>query len=142
MVRMNRVDHIGIAVSSIEHVLPFYEQTLGLKLLKLEEVSSQGVKVAFIDGGNIKLELLEPLHKESPVAKFIEKRGEGIHHLAFGVQGIEERISELRDKGVNMINETPKQGAGGAMVAFMHPKSSHGVLYELCDKSNNKEDHA
>ncbi|MGR3764940.1 methylmalonyl-CoA epimerase [Rossellomorea sp. NS-SX7] len=139
---MNRVDHIGIAVSSIEHVLPFYEQTLGLKLLRLEEVASQGVKVAFIDGGNIKLELLEPLHKESPVAKFIEKRGEGIHHVAFGVKGIEERISELRDKGVNMINETPKQGAGGAMVAFMHPKSSHGVLYELCDKSNIKEDQA
>ncbi|WP_175991113.1 methylmalonyl-CoA epimerase [Bacillus sp. Marseille-Q1617] len=139
---MNRVDHIGIAVSSIEQVLPFYEQTLGLKLLKLEEVASQGVKVAFIDGGNIKLELLEPIHKESPVAKFIEKRGEGIHHVAFGVKGIEERIRELRDNGVKMINETAKQGAGGAMVAFMHPKSSHGVLYELCDKSNIKEDHA
>jgi methylmalonyl-CoA/ethylmalonyl-CoA epimerase len=139
MGRMNRVDHIGIAVSSIEHVLPFYEQTLGLKLLKMEEVASQGVKVAFIDGGNIKLELLEPLHKESPVAKFIEKRGEGIHHVAFGVQDIEDRLAELKEKGVKMINESPKQGAGGAMVAFMHPKSSHGVLYELCDKST-KED--
>ncbi|KSU63568.1 methylmalonyl-CoA epimerase [[Bacillus] enclensis] len=137
---MNRVDHIGIAVSSIEHVLPFYEQTLGLKLLKMEEVASQGVKVAFIDGGNIKLELLEPLHKESPVAKFIEKRGEGIHHVAFGVQDIKDRLAELKEKGVKMINESPKQGAGGAMVAFMHPKSSHGVLYELCDKSNTKED--
>jgi methylmalonyl-CoA/ethylmalonyl-CoA epimerase len=142
MARMKRVDHIGIAVSSIQHVLPFYEQTLGLNLLKVEEVASEGVKVAFIDGGNIKLELLEPLHKESPIAKFIEKKGEGIHHLAFGVEGIEERIRELREKGVKMINETPKHGAGGAMVAFMHPKSSNGVLYELCDKTHIKEDHA
>ncbi|MCA1054746.1 methylmalonyl-CoA epimerase [Rossellomorea aquimaris] len=137
---MNKVDHIGIAVSSIDHVLPFYEQTLGLNVMKIEEVETEGVKVAFIDGGNIKLELLEPLHNESPIAKFIEKKGEGIHHVAFGVEGIDQRINELREKGVNMINETAKPGAGGAMVAFMHPKSSHGVLYELCDKSNIRED--
>lgn len=101
-------------------------------------MGNQGVKVAFIDGGNIKLELLEPLHKESPIAKFIEKKGEGIHHIAFGVEGIEKRIKELQVSGVRMINETPKTGAGGAAVAFMHPKSAHGVLYELCDKSNIK----
>ncbi|MGM0852999.1 MAG: methylmalonyl-CoA epimerase [Bacillota bacterium] len=135
---MKKVDHIGIAVSSIDNVLPFYEDTLGLSLVKIEEVGNQDVKVAFIDGGNIKLELLEPLHKESPIAKFIEKKGEGIHHIAFGVEGIEKRIKELQANGVRMINETPKTGAGGAAVAFMHPKSAHGVLYELCDKSNIK----
>ena len=135
---MEKVDHIGIAVSSIDHVLPFYEDTLGLTLLKIEEVVSQGVKVAFLDSGNLKLELLEPLHNESPIASFIEKKGEGIHHIAFGITGIEERIKELQTKGIRMINETPKPGAGGASVAFMHPKSAHGVLYELCDKSNIK----
>ncbi len=139
---MKKVDHIGIAVSSIDNVLPFYEDTLGLSLVKIEEVGNQGVKVAFLDSGNIKLELLEPLHSGSPISTFIEKKGEGIHHIAFGVEGIEERIAELRTKGVRMINETPKTGAGGAAVAFMHPKSAHGVLYELCDKSNIKGEQA
>ncbi|TMU86646.1 methylmalonyl-CoA epimerase [Bacillus sp. BHET2] len=139
---MKKVDHIGIAVSSIDNVLPFYEDTLGLSLVKIEEVGNQGVKVAFLDGGNIKLELLEPLHNDSPISTFIEKKGEGIHHIAFGVEGIAERIAELQTKGVRMINETPKTGAGGAAVAFMHPKSAHGVLYELCDKSNIKGEQA
>lgn len=140
MIGMKKVDHIGIAVASIENVLPFYKDTLGLSLVKIEEVKSEGVKVAFIDGGNIKLELLEPLHNQSPIAVFIEKKGEGIHHIAFGVEGIEQRIHELQTKGVRMINETPKKGAGGAAVAFMHPKSTHGVLYELCEKTNIKGD--
>ncbi|BCB04653.1 methylmalonyl-CoA epimerase [Bacillus sp. KH172YL63] len=132
---MKKVDHIGIAVSSIDNVLPFYEDTLGLSLIKMETVENQGVKVAFLDGGNLKLELLQPLHNDSPISAFIEKRGEGIHHIAFSVEGIEERIKELKEKGVRMINETPKKGAGGAEVAFLHPKSAHGVLYELCDKT-------
>jgi methylmalonyl-CoA/ethylmalonyl-CoA epimerase len=131
---MNGIDHIGIAVKSIDETLPFYENVLGLKLLKIEEVHSQSVKVAFIDGGNVKLELLEPLTDEGGVAKFIAKKGEGIHHVAFGVKGIQERIDELKEKGINMIDDKPKSGAGGAQVAFMHPKSGHGVLYELCDK--------
>jgi methylmalonyl-CoA/ethylmalonyl-CoA epimerase len=131
---MNGIDHIGIAVKSIDETLPFYENVLGLKLLKIEEVHSQNVKVAFIDGGNVKLELLEPLTDEGGVAKFIAKKGEGIHHVAFGVKGIQERIDELKEKGINMIDDKPKSGAGGAQVAFMHPKSGHGVLYELCDK--------
>ncbi|WP_409251282.1 methylmalonyl-CoA epimerase [Bacillus sp. SCS-153A] len=135
---MKKVDHIGIAVKSIENALPFYTETLGLSLLQIEEVESQKVKVAFIDGGNIKLELLEPLDESSPIASYIVKRGEGIHHVAFGVSGIQERIDELKEKGVNMINEQPKPGAGGAQVAFMHPKSAHGVLYELCEKTNIK----
>lgn len=135
---MKKVDHIGIAVHSIEEVLPFYTKTLGLSLLQIEEVESQKVKVAFIDSGNIKLELLEPLDETSPIASFLSKRGEGIHHVAFGVSGIQERINELKDHGIKMINETPKPGAGGAQVAFMHPKAAHGVLYELCDKTNIK----
>ncbi|MDN7240524.1 methylmalonyl-CoA epimerase [Planococcus sp. N028] len=131
---MKKVDHIGIAVRDINSVLPYYTETLGCPLLKIEEVASENLRVAFIDAGNIKLELLEPLNEESAVYKFLEKRGEGIHHIAFGVEGIEARMAELREKGVQLLNEEPKQGAGGALVAFLHPKSSNGVLYELCEK--------
>ena len=132
---MHSVDHIGIAVKSIEVSLNYYIHTLGLKLLAIEEVSSQGVRVAFIDAGNVKLELLEPLGEDGPVAKFIGKRGEGVHHIAFGVTNIRARLVELREKGVQLLQEEPKAGAGGAQVAFLHPKSSFGVLVELCDKS-------
>lgn len=135
---MKKVDHIGIAVKSIEEVLPFYTDTLGLSLLQIEEVESEKVKVAFIDSGNLKLELLEPLDESSAIASFLSKRGEGIHHVAFGVEGIQSRIDELKEKGIKMIHEQPKPGAGGAQVAFMHPKAAHGVLYELCDKTNSK----
>lgn len=131
---MKKVDHIGIAVKDLEQVLPYYTETLGCPLMKVEEVEGQKVKVAFLDAGNIKIELLEPMNEDSPIHKFIEKKGEGIHHIAFGVEGIEERIDELRKNGVQLLSEEPKPGAGGAMVAFLHPKSSHGVLYELCEK--------
>ncbi|SER78755.1 methylmalonyl-CoA epimerase [Psychrobacillus sp. OK032] len=132
---MEKVDHIGIAVKSIEESLPYYTETLGLKLLNIEEVASEKVRVAFIDSGNVKLELLEPIDESSAVHSFIEKKGEGIHHVAFGVTNIQERLNELKEKGVKLIQETPKVGAGGAQVAFIHPKASGGVLYELCDKS-------
>ena len=131
---IKKVDHIGIAVRSIDAVLPFYTDVLGLPLLRVEEVESEKLKVAFLKAGETKLELLEPTSEESTVAKFIEKRGEGIHHVALGVDSIEERIKELKEKGVRMVNDAPKIGAGGAHVAFMHPKSSNGVLYELCEK--------
>lgn len=131
---MKKVDHIGIAVRDLEQVLPYYTEVLGCPLLKIEEVESQKVRVAFIDAGNIKLELLEPMDDTSPISKFIEKRGEGIHHIAFGVENIEQRMAELRADGVQLLSETPKPGAGGALVAFLHPKSSNGVLYELCEK--------
>lgn len=136
---LNRVDHIGIAVKSIEDTIPYYTDTLGLKLLHIEEVGSESVRVAFIDAGNVKIELLEPMSKESAIHSFIEKKGEGIHHIAFGVEGIESRMQELREKGIRILNEQPKPGAGGAQVAFLHPKSSFGVLYELCDKTGLKE---
>ncbi|WP_142827884.1 methylmalonyl-CoA epimerase [Planococcus soli] len=131
---MKKVDHIGIAVRDLNAVLPYYTETLGLPLMKIEEVETQKVRVAFIDAGNVKLELLEPMDDESAIFKFLEKKGEGIHHIAFGVENIEQRMEELRDNGVRLLSDKPNQGAGGAMVAFLHPKSSNGVLYELCEK--------
>ncbi|MFC5587365.1 methylmalonyl-CoA epimerase [Sporosarcina soli] len=136
---MQQVDHVGIAVKSIDDTLGYYVHTLGLTLLAIEEVESQKVRVAFLDAGNIKLELLEPLGGDGPVAKFIEKRGEGVHHIAFGVTDIRTRMHDLREKGVQLLQDEPKNGAGGAEVAFLHPKSSFGVLYELCDKSRKGE---
>ena len=136
---MNNVDHIGIAVKCIDKSSQYYIETLGLKLLAIEEVVSQNVRVAFIDAGNIKIELLEPLSEEGPIANFLKKRGEGVHHIAFGVTDIRTRMAELKEKGVQLLQDEPKPGAGGAEVAFLHPKSSYGVLYELCEKSNKGE---
>lgn len=136
---MNSVDHIGIAVKSIDNSIKYYIDTLGLTLLAIEEVKSQNVRVAFIDAGNIKLELLEPIGEEGPIANFLNKRGEGVHHIAFGVTDIRTRMVELKEKGVQLLSDEPKPGAGGAEVAFLHPKSSFGVLYELCEKSNKGE---
>lgn len=133
------IDHIGVAVKSIEGSLPFYEKVLGLSLLKIEEVEEQGVKVAFIQCGNVKIELLEPLFEDSAVGAFIKKRGEGLHHVALGVRTIEERINELKEKGVQMIDDVPRKGAGEASIAFLHPKSANGVLYELCEKTQEEE---
>ena len=139
MAILKKVDHIGIAVKNLDETIPYYTETLGLSVLKIEEVASESVRVAFIDAGNVKLELLEPMTTQSAIHSFIEKKGEGIHHIAFGVEGIEERMKELREKGIRVLNEQPKIGAGGAQVAFLHPKSSFGVLYELCDKTGLKE---
>ncbi|AST92416.1 methylmalonyl-CoA epimerase [Sutcliffiella cohnii] len=137
---IKNIDHIGIAVQSIEHSLPFYTNVLKLPLLAVEEVSSQRVKVAFLKAGNCKLELLEPTSSDSPIAKFIEKRGEGIHHVALGVDNIEERIKELIEQGVPMIDSASRKGAGGADIAFLHPKAASGVLYELCEKVGEEND--
>jgi methylmalonyl-CoA/ethylmalonyl-CoA epimerase len=131
---VKKIDHIGIAVRSIEKALPFYTEVLNLPLLGIEEVDSEKVKVAFLKIGESKLELLEPTSTESAIAMFLEKRGEGIHHIALAVDSIQERINEIKDKGIRMINESPKRGAGGALVAFMHPKSTGGVLLEYCEK--------
>jgi methylmalonyl-CoA/ethylmalonyl-CoA epimerase len=131
---INKVDHIGIAVRSLENTLPFYTDVLNLPLLGIEEVDTQMVRVAFLQAGGTKLELLEPTSEESPIAKFIEKRGEGIHHVALGVDSIEDRIIEMKEKEIRMIDDQPRLGAGGASIAFMHPKSASGVLVELCEK--------
>ena len=133
---VKKVDHVGIAVKSIEKALPLYVDILKLKLLGIEEVESEKVKVAFLKAGETKIELLEPTSPDSTIAMFIEKRGEGIHHVALGVDHIQERINELKEKGIRMIQDAPKRGAGGALVAFMHPKSTGGVLYELCEKTD------
>ncbi|WP_240377618.1 methylmalonyl-CoA epimerase [Bacillus piscicola] len=129
-----KIDHIGIAVKSIEEHLPFYEEVLGLTLLKVEEVESQKVKVAFIEIGSSKLELLEPLADTSPIASFIEKKGEGIHHIALGVSDINQRLEEIRQDGIQTLSEEAYKGAGGADVAFLHPRSTGRVLYEFCEK--------
>lgn len=131
---IKKVDHIGIAVKSIEEALPFYTDVLGLELQGVEVVESEKVRVAFIKVGETKLELLQPTSEESAIAKHIEKRGEGIHHVALGVDSIQERIEEIKAKGIAMINNEAKIGAGGAQVAFMHPKSTGRVLVELCEK--------
>ncbi|HEX7065397.1 MAG TPA: methylmalonyl-CoA epimerase, partial [Bacillales bacterium] len=130
----DKIDHIGIAVSSLDEALPFYVEQLKLKLDGIEEVDSEGVKVAFLTVGETRFELLEPLSETSPIAKFINKRGEGIHHIALGVKDIAGRVQELMKNGVQMLNEEPKEGAEGAQVAFIHPKAAHGVLYELTQK--------
>jgi methylmalonyl-CoA/ethylmalonyl-CoA epimerase len=127
------VNHIGIAVRSIEAQRPFYEGALGAEFEGFEDVPSQKVRVGFFRIGDVRLELLEPTDPASTVAAFLEKRGEGLHHLAFTVAGIEERIAELKKEGLRMIDEVPRPGAHHMRIAFIHPKSSCGVLTELCE---------
>ncbi|MDP4083740.1 MAG: methylmalonyl-CoA epimerase [Bacillota bacterium] len=136
---IQKIDHIGIAVQSLEKALPFYRDILKLQLLGIEEVESEKVKVAFLKVGETNIELLEPTAVDSPIAKFIEKRGEGIHHIALGVESIDQRIKEIKEKGIRMIQDVPKAGAHESMVAFMHPKSTVGVLYEFCEKKGMKK---
>ena len=129
----NKVDHIGIAVNSIEEASKFYT-ALGLKSMGIEEVAEQKVKVAFFPCGDSEIELLESTSPEGPIAKVIEKKGEGIQHIAFKVDNIEEAIADMLAKGIRMIDETPRYGAGGAKIAFIHPKSTGGVLVELSQR--------
>jgi len=132
--RTLKVDHIGIAVKSISEALKLYEEVLGIKCEGVEEVSEQKVKTAFLPIGDTEIELLESTSPDGPVAKFIEKRGEGIHHIAFRVENIEEALRELKEKGIALIDEKPRKGAGGARIAFLHPKSTSGVLIEICER--------
>lgn len=127
------INHIGIAVRSIEAQRPFYEGVLGAEFEGYEEVASQKVRVAFFRVNDVRLELLEPLDPTSTVAAFLEKRGEGLHHLAFTVADIGARIAELKEAGLRMIDETPRPGAHHMQIAFVHPKSTFGVLTELCE---------
>jgi methylmalonyl-CoA mutase C-terminal domain/subunit len=130
----NKIDHIGIAVSSLDEALPFYVNQLKLDLEAIEELASEKVKVAFLKMADTRIELLEPTADDSPIARFIQKRGQGVHHIALGVKNIADRIAELKDGGVRLINDSPRKGAGGADISFLHPKSTHGVLYELYEK--------
>lgn len=129
-----KVDHIGIAVKNLDETLKFYTEILGLELHGTEVVEEQKVKVAFLPVGDTEVELLESTSEDGPIAKFIEKNGEGIQHIAFKVDDIEAAIEELKAKGMMMIDEKPRYGAGGASIAFMHPKSTHRVLLELSER--------
>lgn len=131
---VRKVDHIGVAVSNLEEALKVYTDVLGLRLHGTEVVEEQKVRVAFMPVGDTEIELLESTDPEGPIAKFIEKRGEGIQHIAFRVDDIEEALEQMRQKGVRLIDEKPRYGAGGARIAFLHPKSTGGVLVELCER--------
>ena len=128
------VDHIGIAVHSIDEALSFWQNTLGIECTGVEEVAEQRVKTAFLPVGDTEIELLEATSEDSPVAKFIEKKGEGIHHLALRVDDLEAALAELKGKGIRLIDETPRYGAGGARIAFVHPKATGGILLELSER--------
>jgi methylmalonyl-CoA/ethylmalonyl-CoA epimerase len=129
---IQKIDHIGIAVQSLTASKPYYEKALGLICEGEEEVDSQKVKTAFFRCGEVHLELLEPTAPESPIAKFLEKNGEGIHHIAFRTDNIEGQLSQAKDAEVRLIHEAPIEGAGDKLVAFLHPKSTYGVLTEFC----------
>lgn len=133
--KLSHIEHLGIAVKSLEEAIPYYEQVLGLKCYSIEEVADQKVRTAFFKIGQTKLELLESTDPEGTIAKFIEKKGEGIHHLAFAVEdGVQNALTELESKGVKLIDKAPRKGAEGLNIAFLHPKSTIGVLTELCEK--------
>ena len=131
---VTRVDHIGIAVKNLDEMVKWYEETLGVKAHGTEIVEEQKVKVAFLPIGESELELLEDTTGDGPVAKFIETNGEGVQHIALRVDNIEETLVELKAKEVRLIDQTPRYGAGNASIAFVHPKATHGVLLELCER--------
>lgn len=129
---ITKIDHLGIAVRSLDESIPYYEKTLGLRCEHREEVPAQKVRTAFFKVGEVHLELLEPTDPESPVAKFLEKNGEGIHHVAFDTSDIRSQLRDAAASGCRLIHPEPFEGAGGKLVAFLHPKSTHGVLTEFC----------
>lgn len=135
---ISHIEHIGIAVKNIEEAIDYYENTLGLKCYAIEEVKDQKVKTAFFRVGQTKVELLESTDPEGPIGKFVEKRGQGIHHMAFAVNNIEKSLEEAEAKGVKLIDKTPRKGAEGLDIGFLHPKSTFGVLTEFCEDRNKK----
>ncbi len=128
------IEHIGIAVKSLEESIPYYEKILGLTCYAVEEVVDQKVKTAFFKVGQTKLELLEPTADDSPIAKFIEKKGPGIHHIAYAMEDVDKALSEAEENGMRMIDKTSRPGAEGLHIGFLHPKSTNGVLTEFCGK--------
>ena len=134
---ISHIEHLGIAVKSLEEALPYYEKILALNCYSIEEVADQKVKTAFFKVGQTKIELLEPTSEDSTIAKFIEKRGEGIHHMAFAIEdGVANALAEVEAKGVRLIDKAPRKGAEGLNIAFLHPKSTCSVLTELCENPN------
>lgn len=136
---LNYIEHIGIAVRNLDEARAFYEKVFGLKCYSVEEVKDQQVRTAFFKVGQTKIELLESTSPEGPIGKFIEKKGEGIHHIAFSVNGLQKQLSAVEANGVQLIDKEPRKGAEGLSIAFLHPKSTFGVLTELCE--NDKHCH-
>ncbi|MCF8259592.1 MAG: methylmalonyl-CoA epimerase [Melioribacteraceae bacterium] len=132
---ISKIEHIGIAVKNLNDSIKYYEDVLGLKCYSIEEVKDQKVKTAFFLVGETKIELLESTESDGPIGKYIEKRGEGIHHLAFKVDDVSSALSEAKSKGVQLIDQNPRKGAEGLEIAFLHPKSTNGVLTEFCQES-------
>ena len=133
---VSKIDHIGIAVKSIEEARKFYEDILGMTVTEIEEIPDQKVKVAFIPSGDSELELLQSTDPQGPIAKYIEAKGQGIQHIALRVDDIEQTLADLKDKGVRLIDEKPRIGAGGAKIAFIHPKATFGTLVEICQRED------
>jgi methylmalonyl-CoA/ethylmalonyl-CoA epimerase len=131
---LKKIEHLGIAVDSIEESLKMYESLLGTSCYKLESVESEGVKTAFLQIGESKIELLQATNSDSPIAKFLSKKGKGIHHIAFETDHIEDEIERLLAEGFELIHQTPKDGADNKRIAFLHPKSTDGILIELCQE--------
>lgn len=131
---MKKIEHIGIAVKNIESSNTLFSKLFGTPHYKMETVETEGVKTSFFKVGTNKIELLEAIHPDSPIAKFIEKKGEGIHHIAFDVDDIESEVKRLKSEGFTILNETPKKGADNKLVVFLHPKTTNGVLIELCQE--------
>jgi methylmalonyl-CoA/ethylmalonyl-CoA epimerase len=132
--KVKHIDHIGIAVKSLEQAGKFYTDCLGLKIHEVERVNDQKVDIAFIPITDSEVELLQSTEPDGPIGKFIENKGEGIQHIAFRVENIEEALEELKAKGIRLIDQKPRKGGGGAMIAFIHPKETNGVLIELCER--------
>jgi methylmalonyl-CoA/ethylmalonyl-CoA epimerase len=133
---ITHIEHIGIAVKSLEESIAYYEGVLGLKCYSIEEVKEQRVKTAFFMVGQTKIELLESTDPEGPVGRFLEKKGEGVHHIAYATTELEQALVQMQEKGVTLIDKEPRKGAEGLSIAFLHPKSTHGVLTELCEDKN------
>jgi len=131
---ITKIEHIGIAVNDLNKAIRFYEEVMGLTCYAIEEVKSQKVKTAFFRIGEVKIELLEATDNESPVHKFIERNGEGVHHIAYATENLPDALNQISSKGVRLIDQTPRKGAEGLDIAFLHPKSTLGVLTELCRK--------
>ncbi len=131
---ISHIEHIGIAVNSLEEAIPYYENMLGLKCYAVEEVADQKVKTAFFQVGDTKIELLESTSPDGPIGKFLEKRGQGVHHLAFAVDNVNDSLNELGEKGLQLIDKTSRKGAEGLNIGFLHPKATMGVLTEICGK--------
>lgn len=136
---MDKIEHIGIAVKDLEASNQLFAKLLGVPPYKMEEVASEGVRTSFFESGPNKVELLEATSADSPIAKFLEKKGEGIHHIAFAVEDIVSELARLKEEGFQLLNEIPKKGADNKLVAFLHPKGTNGVLVELCQEIKAKE---